>query len=953
MRVGDRLDSLIRENQKLKQQLLKHETKKKTRRSRPGNRDTKSLRHLRLSQKLVNAIVLYLQGSEVTGTFVTRNNRQTPMSEKVKDLTTRYKFSLSSVIDEKTDKPALNVQTLNDNSEIFRVVPIEQVSQVIRSVYTHPGEGGFRGRDAIYSMIRRSYVGVTRSDVQKFLDKRPYRQQYKRKKKRVSTSILPSNKRGVWQIDFIKMKKQNNQYRYVCVIVDMYSKYLWAFPLKKRTQFHKNKKSSGNEFNTVMKNISGSNFLKKLQIILDSEGGGPKIMQSDNEFRSRAYVKFMTKRGIELKYSLPYSPQTNGGVERINGTLKSCLMKCMLNINGRWIERDGQSGCLPQCVYSYNNHINRSTGKSPVEIHRPHLRHPVTEKIRQRLGLKDDMNKQKKSNKQKDEKYKNKDKTKIINTNLNTADVDVTKRLRSNAKKRLKLHRQDKLKPGDLVRVRIIRTKPVGENPNKIQRLGGHPNWSEEVYVVDKNLGRNRYTVKTLESGKELKTDREYYDKKGNTIMPKRLKKFMRHQLLKIELASPEEEPFDPLLQKRIQFDMKQRIGPIGLEDVSDDPSRGEEYRVAIANQKHINNRRQYSTRNRKVNAYHNTRGSNNPLLKPYDDPSDYRAIQAMEDAGTEPNTTSTISKEDLKRVDWELGHLGLNNSGNDSREKVNRLLLARKLNHLNTSQLRTRLSTFTRAFGSHQNIKRVALDTTGARPQLLARLICAINASKMTVKQMRAKLGKQKFQTSKDVFLAFVRLQENKALSDEEKIRLTKQPASSLRGVNKSRLTKYLNRMSKNGVWGGEIEVKAAAENYNVRVHVFSKIFLTENRLQSSNIYLPKEERVQVNGSSSQFPTIYLLNLTNTHYRLLESCNTNSKLQQKTIPYDRSKEGLAFSSFLKSKYNLCEVEMGMDGNCLFHCLARALGQPHTHLTVRKDIVAYMQMHPDRFTPFV
>ena len=977
--IEEELQRLQRENTQLKQQLSSAKSSKPKRR-RPGNRNTKPLRHLRIGRKVKDAIVQALQGRVPTGEFQRRTGRQVPMGERVEELQNKFVFSLSSKMDPISGQPDLNVRMPGDGSRMFRVVAVEDAPRLIRSVYEHPGEGGYRGRDAMYTLLRRSYVGITRQDVSDFLSKRVVRQQLQRKTKRLSTAILPNNKRGVWQIDFIKIKKPNNNYRYVCVIVDMYSKYLWAFPLKQRTQ--EIKKNTSNKYNNVLININDADFIRKLRLVLESEKNGPEVMQSDNEFRSQEYLDLMREKGIKVSYSLPYSPQTNGGVERTNGTLKGCLLKCMINENGKWIERNGRSGCLPLCVHSYNNHKHRSTGKSPVEVHRPYLYHSVERDMRAREGLLADEGDVFPGDRPPE-------------ASDNAPQPEVTRTLRRNARLRIEKQQQKPLKVGDLVRIRVIHSKPYTkhEKKSKIKELGGQPNWSEEIYRVAENLGRNRYSLADAQTGEALTTKRKYFVKGArNGIEKKRKIKLMRHQLLRIELPTPGSEPFDPELRDRIKAAMKKNISPAGFQDDGSLAAMPRELQTANRNQKRLAATKSYRLRTRHVNTRHNTRQSGNQLLASYRDPEEFNTLQAIQDVGEDHRDRSqarmAYSAEDKRRVEWELESMGLRSTGSMA-SMVSRLLIARPLNRLSTPQLRLRLASFSLQLKDNQPAALIALSDVGYRAQLLARLIRAIEGSRLRGDQLKKQLPKQAKPASQrkvDLFRAYVRAGEGSGLSDNtvraiaSKTMLRDVPGSDLDlaearrwisqqtldghldaptpGDNTPRYQQYLTRMARPGIWGGEPEVKAAAERFGVRIVVHSKLFHAVNTDRSGNIYNP------LTGPGST--TIHLLNLTNTHYRLLEPCgqqrtpplttHTVGRQQHQdtgaVAPYDQSPSGIRFSNYLRTKLHLCEVELGMDGNCLFHCIAKGLGAGFDHVRVRREIVAYMRAHPDRFMHF-
>ena len=210
------------------------------------------------------------------------------------DLTRRYTFSLLK-LDDVTGRPALNVQTNKTGSRIFRLVPREQVNQIIRSIYEHPGEGALGARCHIQfdpEVVRRHHPLRCRKLLNK-ADTPAIQAQTKE-----SVDHFADNKRGLAN-RFHSDETANDRYRYVCVIVDMYSKYLWAFPLRERSQY----KRSSNKYNQVMENIIGTDFVASCATY-STGGWGSKIMQSDNEFgrrRTGAMKEKGTRSGIPCR----------------------------------------------------------------------------------------------------------------------------------------------------------------------------------------------------------------------------------------------------------------------------------------------------------------------------------------------------------------------------------------------------------------------------------------------------------------------------------------------------------------------------------------------------------------------------------------------------------------------------------------------------------------------------
>jgi transposase InsO family protein len=92
--------------------------------------------------------------------------------------------------------------------------------------------------------------------------------------------------------------------KYGFVIVDDYSRFTWVFFLKDKSEtqaiFKKFARRAQNEFEVKIKKV-----------------------RSDNrtEFRNTNIEEFLNEEGIKHEFSVPYTPQQNGVVERKNRTL--------------------------------------------------------------------------------------------------------------------------------------------------------------------------------------------------------------------------------------------------------------------------------------------------------------------------------------------------------------------------------------------------------------------------------------------------------------------------------------------------------------------------------------------------------------------------------------------------------------------------------------------------------
>jgi transposase InsO family protein len=112
-----------------------------------------------------------------------------------------------------------------------------------------------------------------------------------------------------WQIDLIEMQKfarQNKGFRYLLTIIDTFSKFAWAVPVKQKT---------GKEVTAAFKSV------------LVESGRKPKSGQSDSgkEFYNTTFQSLMNLMNIK-NYST-YSIMKASICKRFNRTLKTMMYK--------------------------------------------------------------------------------------------------------------------------------------------------------------------------------------------------------------------------------------------------------------------------------------------------------------------------------------------------------------------------------------------------------------------------------------------------------------------------------------------------------------------------------------------------------------------------------------------------------------------------------------------------
>ena len=149
----------------------------------------------------------------------------------------------------------------------------------------------------------------------------------------------------IWSIDlavFLDYKTSNNKgYRYIFIIIDNFSKYLWAIPLK-----NKYSQTITNEFSNILTNS------KRKPLKLESDRGA--------EFYNSIFQNFLKSKSIHH-----YSRFTDKGpsiAERVIQTVRNLLKKPVFEKgNADWLSE------LPSVIKKYNNTIHSSTKMTPTQ----------------------------------------------------------------------------------------------------------------------------------------------------------------------------------------------------------------------------------------------------------------------------------------------------------------------------------------------------------------------------------------------------------------------------------------------------------------------------------------------------------------------------------------------------------------------------------------------------------
>lgn len=158
----------------------------------------------------------------------------------------------------------------------------------------------------------------------------------------------------LWQSDLADLtglSHYNDNYKYLLVTIDCFSKYLWVTPLRSKTA------------QAVLDAVKEMKTMRK-----------PKNWQTDKGGEFRALQDFMKEHGVN--FYTTQNPDTKAAIaERVIRTLKSRLYRYFTAKNTyKYLD------VLQDIVHSYNNSKHRTTGMKPTEVTRNDVK-----KIKQKM----------------------------------------------------------------------------------------------------------------------------------------------------------------------------------------------------------------------------------------------------------------------------------------------------------------------------------------------------------------------------------------------------------------------------------------------------------------------------------------------------------------------------------------------------------------------------------------
>lgn len=228
--------------------------------------------------------------------------------------------------------------TVNNNNEVettfenkvIKVVPPNDVDNTLQREYDNL-QGITVGVLKFFNLIKSKYIGITRKQVNLFLNRQEHYQLRKQRARRYNKKINVKRNNECWAFDIVDMTSFGKRERYIFTCIDLFSRYVWALPCVTRTR---------------------AEIERKLDQIIASNGGiAPRRFLSDNAQEFKLSPAFYARHNnIFHVFSKPHSPTDNAISENFNGYLRKMINdKIVATGSDNWPQH------LPDIVAVKNN----------------------------------------------------------------------------------------------------------------------------------------------------------------------------------------------------------------------------------------------------------------------------------------------------------------------------------------------------------------------------------------------------------------------------------------------------------------------------------------------------------------------------------------------------------------------------------------------------------------------
>lgn len=247
--------------------------------------------------------------------------------------------------------------TTDKNVVNLLCIPQSLQDRTIALCHDVPMSGHYGKNKTVSKLTSRFYFPKLRHKVELYIDNCNTCLKKAKNRKTPKAPLKPfvaSYPNDVVQIDIVESLPPVNGYHAILTIIDRFTMYAEAIPLRSTTV-------------DVVARAVLNHYISRhgIPTAIHSDRGG-SVHTAD---LIQALYKLM---GIEKTVTTAYRPQSNGGVERFNGTLKGLLWSYCQENPRNWL------ACLDQVLFAYRTTVHSSTGYSPFFLrYGTHPRLPV------------------------------------------------------------------------------------------------------------------------------------------------------------------------------------------------------------------------------------------------------------------------------------------------------------------------------------------------------------------------------------------------------------------------------------------------------------------------------------------------------------------------------------------------------------------------------------------------
>jgi len=202
-------------------------------------------------------------------------------------------------------------------------------------------ESGYQSAEKLFKKVKS--FKITLKKVKEFIRNQNLNEITATKKKTVNRE-MPSYSE-VMHVDLVDMsdyKKQNDSYCWMFNAINSFTRVAYSYPLKTK---------SDKETAVAMKKL------------IEDSPTFKTVMTDDGSEWKGAFSKLLKSEGIKHITTAPYTPESNGKVERFNKTIKNILFKYFKsNDTYKWVD------ILPKLVKNYNNTYHRIIKTEPKNV---------------------------------------------------------------------------------------------------------------------------------------------------------------------------------------------------------------------------------------------------------------------------------------------------------------------------------------------------------------------------------------------------------------------------------------------------------------------------------------------------------------------------------------------------------------------------------------------------------